>query len=82
MKALVGAFNKEYINAMSQLRTLVLVLTWAMLCWVPGSAELSSSPDMVLAVSWVSRQRLEGSRSDSALHSTEAEDTVDSIYTI
>ena len=30
----------------------------------------------------VSRQRLEGSRSNSVLHSTEAEDTADSIYTV
>ena len=28
-----------------------------MLCWVPGSAELSSSPDMVLAVSWAGGQQ-------------------------
>merc|ERR1719192_1444123 len=45
------------LRASSRLRS-SSISSWAMLCWVPGSAELSSSPDMVLAVSWVSRQQL------------------------
>ena len=44
-------------NRFQQLVSIWLVLTCAMLCWVPGSAELSSSPDMVLAVSWASGQQ-------------------------
>ena len=49
-------FSKEYIDVTIGEHQW-LVLTWAMLCWVPGSAELSSSPDMVLAVSWASGQQ-------------------------